>query len=172
MHYLSLDEKKHLGQLIRNELRTLHYGFSTEKTYLDWIKRFLIFHDWREPCELSEDDINSFLTHLAVDRHVAVSTQTQALSAVLFLYKKVLQMDLDYVNGFKRSYKPRKIPVVFSPKEVHLVLAQLPPLYRLIAQLLYGGGLRLNEALRLPRKCRMQQRTWLGSMFFRRNGCR
>lgn len=149
MTKLSPEQRKLLGQRIRNELRTLHYGLRTEKSYLDWIKRFLMFHDWRKPSTMSEPEINAFLTHLAVDRKVAESTQTQALSAILFLYKKVLDAELDYVNGFKRAYKPRRVPVVFSPDEAKAVLANLDGLHHLMASLMYGGGLRLMEAVRL-----------------------
>lgn len=149
MGILSLDERKLLGQRIRNELRTLHYGMKTETSYVTWIKRFLTFHKWHDPHSLSESHINAFLTHLAVDRNVAESTQTQALSAILFMYKKVLEADLDYVNGFKRAYKPRKIPVVFSPAEAKAVIGNLSGHHRLIASLMYGAGLRLMEAMRL-----------------------
>lgn len=143
------EERTALGQRIRNELRTLHYSLSTEKTYIDWIKQFLGFHDWADPAGLAEREINAFLSYLAVDRNVSESTQTQALSAILFLYRKVLERDLDYVNGFKRASKPRKIPVVFTQQEAAAVLQQLVGNQRLVCSLLYGAGLRLNEALRL-----------------------
>lgn len=149
MSKLSPEQRKLLGQSIRNELRTLHYGLRTEKTYLEWVKRFLTFHEWRKPSTMSEPEINAFLTHLAVDRNVAESTQTQALSAILFMYKKVLGADLDYVGGFKRAYKPRKLPVVFSPDEAKTVLSHLDGHHHLMASLMYGAGLRLMEAVRL-----------------------
>ncbi|MDD9893384.1 MAG: integron integrase [Gammaproteobacteria bacterium] len=149
MSVLNPAERTELGQRIRNELRTLHYSYSTEQTYVDWIKRYLMFHGWHDPVGLVEADINAFLSHLAVDRNVSESTQTQALSALLFLYRNVLEQELDYVNGFKRASKPRKIPVVFSPAEAQAVLKNMGGRSRVVAALLYGAGLRLNEALRL-----------------------
>jgi hypothetical protein len=107
----SPEQRKLLGQSIRNDLRTLHYGLRTGKISVEWVKRFLTFHEWRKPSTMSEPEINAFLTHLAVDRNVAESTQTQALSALLFMYKNVLGADLDYVSGFKRRYEPRQLPV-------------------------------------------------------------
>jgi hypothetical protein len=104
----SPEQRKLLGQSIGNELRTLHYGLRTGKTYVKWVKGFLTFHKWRKPSTISEPEINAFLTHLAVDLNAAESTQTQALSAILSMYKKVLGADLDYVCGFKRAYEPRK----------------------------------------------------------------
>lgn len=146
---LTPEERKALGRRLREELRVLHYAIRTEKAYVDWVKRFLIFHNWRHPDQIGEAGVNQYLTHLAVNRKVSEGTQTQALSAILFFYKKVLNADLDYVNGFRRAYKPRKIPVVFSPQEARAVIEQLPDGSKLIAQLMYGGGLRLMEALRL-----------------------
>jgi len=149
MTQLSPEERTALGQRIRNALRTRHYAYTTEKTYLDWIKRFLAFNNWCDPQALGESDINNWLTHLAVDGNVAVSTQTQALSAIIFLYKTVLEADLDYVSGFTRATKPRRIPVVMNREEVAAVLAQLSGQHHLVASLLYGAGLRLMEAIRL-----------------------
>jgi hypothetical protein len=117
MSKLSPEQRKLLGQSIRNELRTLHYGLRTEKTYLEWIKRFLTFHEWRKPSTMSDPESNTFLTPLPVDRNVAENTQNQVLSLILFMYKKFLDAALDYVSGFKRAYKPQNIPVVFSPDE-------------------------------------------------------
>lgn len=146
---LTSEERLALGQKLRAELRVLHYSIRTEKAYVDWVKRFLLFHRWAHPDSLAEAGINQFLSYLAVQRKVSESTQTQALSAILFLYKHVLQRDLDYVNGFKRAYKPRKVPVVFSPQEARDVLALMPASSALAGRLMYGAGLRLMEALRL-----------------------
>lgn len=146
---LTPDKRTALEQLVRDALRVKHYAFRTEKTYLDWIGRFLAFHDWKRPSLIDEQGINDFLTHLAVDGRVSESTQTQALSAILFLYREVMNADLDYVDGFKRAYKPRKIPVVLSPEEAVAVIGHLDGMTKLSAQLMYGGGLRLMETLRL-----------------------
>jgi len=130
-------------------LRTHHYSLRTERAYVGWIRRFILFHRPRHPRELSEADANRFLTHLAVDEHVAASTQNQALAAVLFLYDKVLEQPLDRIEGVIRARKPKRLPVVLTADEVARVMAYLTGDKWLIATLMYGGGLRLMEALRL-----------------------
>jgi hypothetical protein len=126
MTFLSLDERKLLGQRIRNELRTLHYGMRTETSYVAWIKRYLIFHDWQEPSSLTEAHINDFLTYLAVVRYVAESSQTQALSAIIFMYKKVLGSDLETLGsslvmrrGFSNNRKHYYFPNYIEPSGLH-----------------------------------------------------
>ena len=146
---LTPENRTALGRRLRDELRVRHYAYRTEQVYADWVKRFLIFHDWRKPSLIDEEGINAYLTYLATEGNVSVSTQTQALSAILFLYRHVLQQDLDYLNGFRRANKPRKIPVVFSAAEVSEVLGHLSGTSALAAQLMYGAGLRVMEALRL-----------------------
>ncbi|MFZ1398548.1 MAG: integron integrase, partial [Candidatus Promineifilaceae bacterium] len=116
--------------------------------YVDWIKRFILFHQKRHPSEMGKDEVEAFLTHLAVDRDVAASTQNQALSALLFLYRDVLNQPLDWVNVLWAK-KPSRLPVVLTRQEVHAVLNQLTGLPHLVVQLLYGAGLRVNECLRL-----------------------
>ena len=126
-----------------------HYSIRTEETYVDWIKRFIFFHNKRHPLEMGEVEIGAFLTHLAVERKVASSTQNQALSALLFLYGQVLEKKLGAFVGIERAAMPKRMPVVFSPEEARAVLGQMRSPYQLMAELLYGAGLRLMECVRL-----------------------
>ena len=130
-------------------LRVRHYSRRTEEAYVHWIRRYIEFHQHRHPRELAEDDVNRFLTHLAVKEHVAASTQNQALSAILFLYEHVLQQPLDRMEGVVRARRSKRLPVVLTVDEVSRVMSHLTGDKWLIAMLLYGGGLRLLEALRL-----------------------
>src|SRR5262249_33306834 len=114
-----------------------------------WIRRFILFHAKRHPEEMGEEEIAAFLSHLAVHGRVAASTQNQALSALLFLYQQVLDRKLEYIAGVERARRPPKLPVVFTRAEARAVLANLKGDYRLMADLLYGSGLRLLECLRL-----------------------
>ena len=141
--------KPKLLEQARRLLRLRHYSLRTEEAYLAWMKRFILFHGKRHPRELDERDISAFLSGLAVEGKVAASTQNQALSALLFLYKQVLGRELAFIGGVVRVKRPPKLPVVLSPAEVRAVLAQLTGQYRLMAELLYGSGLRLLECLRL-----------------------
>jgi integron integrase len=134
---------------VRWHLRVKHYSLRTEQSYLDWIRRFILFHQKRHPNEMGEKEIAAFLTHLAVNRFVAASTQNQALSALLFLFQQVLDRKLDFIPGVERVRRPAKLPVVLTRSEVRSVLAHLHPAYKLVAELLYGSGLRLMEAVRL-----------------------
>jgi integron integrase len=138
-----------LLERVRWHLRVKHYSLRTEQAYLDWIRRFILFHKKRHPDEMGEEQIADFLSHLAIDGHVAASTQNQALSALLFLYQQVLDRKLEYIDGVERVRRPPKLPVVFTPAEARAVLANLKGDYRLMAHLLYGSGLRLLECLRL-----------------------
>ena len=134
---------------MRFHLRVKHYSIRTEQAYLDWIRRFILFHQKRHPDEMGEEEITQFLTDLAVERHVAASTQNQAFSALLFLYQQVLDRKLDFIDKVERVPRPPKIPVVFTPNEARAVLARLQGDYQLMAELLYGSGLRLIECVRL-----------------------
>jgi integron integrase len=134
---------------VRWHLRVKHYSIRTEQAYVDWIRRFILFHRKRHPNDMGEKEISDFLTHLAVEKSVAASTQNQAFSALLFLYQQVLDQKLDFIANVQRVKRPAKLPVVFTPAEARAVLAQLKGDYRLMAQLLYGSGLRLMECLRL-----------------------
>ena len=134
---------------VRWQLRVKHYSIRTEQAYVDWIRRFILFHHKRHPNEMGEREITQFLTHLAVQKNVAASTQNQAFAALLFLYQQVLQRKLGFMDNIQRVSRPAKLPVVFTPAEARAVLARLKGDYRLMAELLYGSGLRLMESLRL-----------------------
>src|SRR5436853_7874905 len=141
--------KPKLLDQVRQLLRLRHYSLRTEEAYVAWIRRYILFHNKRHPRELGEADVSAFLSALAQEGQVAASTQNQALSALLFLYKKVLQRELAFIGGVARVKRPPKLPVVLAPVDVRTVLAQLHGQYRLMGELLYGSGLRLLECLRL-----------------------
>lgn len=134
---------------IREVIRLKHYSLSTEKTYISWVKRYLLFHNMRHPREMGRREIESFLSYLATTRRVASSTQNQAFNAILFLYNEVLKLELDGSIDAIRAKRPVRIPVVMSHEEALRVIACMAGSYRLMAQLLYGSGLRLMECLRL-----------------------
>ena len=134
---------------VRDCIRALHYSIRTEDAYLLWVKQFVLFHDERHPLEMGKAEVGAFLTYLAVERDVAASTQNQALSALLFLYKVVLDRPLERLDEIPKAKKPQRLPVVFTRDEVRAVLARMPSDSALMANLLYGSGLRLMECLRL-----------------------
>jgi len=140
--------KKLLDQL-RDAIRIKHYAYSTEKTYIHWAKRYILFHNKRHPAEMGVPDIEAFLTHLAQDENVAASTQNQAFNALLFLYRNVLHVELDAPIQALRAKRAQHFPIVLSKDEATRVLAGLQGLHQLMARLLYGSGLRLMECLRL-----------------------
>lgn len=144
-----MDNRPRLLDQVRSQLRLRHYSYRTEQQYVAWIKRFILFHGKRHPASMGAPELESFLSYLAVERKVAAATQGQALSAVLFLYKRVLGVDLPWLENVVRAKKPVRLPVVLTPEEVRAVLGQLDGVYRLVASLLYGSGLRLMEAMRL-----------------------
>ena len=109
--------KPRLIDQTRNVLRLFHYSIGTEETYIQWIKRFIFFHNKRHPKEMGEKEIRVFLTHLVVDKHVSASTQNQALSAILFLYKRVIDVGLDWIDDVVRAKRPKRFPVVLSKDE-------------------------------------------------------
>lgn len=134
---------------MRNTLRVKHYAYSTEKEYLNWCKRYILFHDKRHPKEMGKDEIEAFLTHLAINENISASTQNQAFSAILFLYKHVLKQPIEEVDAV-RAKTPQRLPTVLSQKEVTLVIDNIQNYtHRLIIKIIYAGGLRLKEALRL-----------------------
>lgn len=133
---------------LRQACRVRHFSIRTEDAYADWVERFIRFHGIRHPDTMAEPQVNAFLTHLAVERNVAASTQNQALAALLFLYEHVLNRPLDRLEMI-RANRPRRLPVVLTRSEVRDLLAHLHGTYRLMAQLMYGAGLRLLECLRL-----------------------
>lgn len=141
--------KPRLLDLFREELYVRHYAHRTAKTYAQWVRRFIHFHDLKHPREMGAKEINLFLTYLASKRRVCASTQTQALSALLFLYRKVLKMDIEDLKRVVRARQRKRLPVVLTQNEVGLVLNELEGTIGLIACVLYGSGLRLMEALRL-----------------------
>src|SRR5436853_2679942 len=134
---------------VRDVIRRKHFSIRTEQTYIDWIRRFILFHNKRHPREMAETEVTEFLTHLARDRHVAASTQNQALSALLFLYKEVMRQEIGWLEGVQRAKRPARLPVVLTRDEVHKIFAHLHGMHRLMAGLLYGSGLRLMECVRL-----------------------
>ena len=134
---------------VRDAIRTLHYSIRTEEAYVLWARRFILFHGKRHPAEMGEAEVGAFLTHLAVERNVAASTQNQALGAILFLYREVLKQPLDWVDDVVRAKRPERLPVVLSAAEVRRVLEGLDGEKWLATSLMYGSGLRLLECLRL-----------------------
>jgi len=145
----SVGQKPKLLDQVRAVLRTRHYSYRTEEAYIHWIKRYIFFHNKRHPMEMGEKEISQFLTHLAVNEKVSASTQNQALCSLMFLYKKVLGFDLGELESIVWAKRPSKLPVVLSRPEVKAIMSHLKGTYWLIAQLLYGSGLRLMECLRL-----------------------
>ncbi len=134
---------------VRDAVRTLHYSIRTEQAYVNWIRQFILFHNKRHPRDMGADEVQSFLTYLAARRNVSASTQNQALAAILFLYKQVLKTELDWLDQFQRAKKPKRLPVVFTRHEISRLLNCLDGQSLLMANLLYGSGLRLMECLRL-----------------------
>lgn len=134
---------------LRERLRVLHYSLRTEDSYVYWVKAFVRFQGLRHPADMGREEVEEFLTHLAAQRDLSASTQRQALSALLFLYRQVLSIDLPWMNDVIRPVPRRRLPVVLGPDEVARVLACLAPQHQLFGHLLYGTGLRLMEGLRL-----------------------
>ncbi len=140
--------KPKLLNRVRDAIRVRHMSPKTEKAYVHWIRDFILFHDKRHPQEMAEEEVTAFLTHLATHRHVSASTQNQALSALLFLYRHVLDRELGDLDAV-RAKRPKRLPVVLTRSEVLRLLDHLDGVPRLVATLLYGAGLRLQEALSL-----------------------
>ena len=134
---------------LRERIRLRRYSLRTEQAYVDWVRRFARFHRQRSSSELTADDVEQFLSHLAVDLSVAVSTQNQAQSALLFFYREVLRQDLRWLDGVVRPKSPARLPVVLTVEEVQKLLRAMQGTHRLLGELLYGTGLRIMEALRL-----------------------
>jgi integron integrase len=133
----------------REKMRTRHLAMRTEQAYLQWLRRYVVFHNRRHPRELGAPEVEQFLTYLAVHRKVSAATQNQALQALLFLYRHVLEIELPWLDNITRASHPRRRPVVLSRAEARSLLSQLQGAPWLVANLLYGSGLRLMEALRL-----------------------
>ncbi len=142
-------KKPRFLDLVRERIRVKHYSIRTEEAYVGWIKRFIFFHNKRHPAEMGKLEMEQFLTHLAVDKNVAASTQNQALAALLFMYKEVLQVEPPWVENVTRAKKPVRLPVVLTKSEVKHLFEYIPLTYQLHVKLLYGCGLRLMELVRL-----------------------
>ncbi|MCB9503309.1 MAG: integron integrase [Deferribacteres bacterium] len=139
-----------LLEQVRYALRTKHYALSTEKTYIDWIRQYILYHNKRHPREMGAKEIQIFLSYLAVKRHVAASTQNQALCAIVFLYKHVLKIDPgDFSDKLIWAQRPERLPEVYTPEEAQAMLNNLKGVYWIMGILMYGAGLRLMECLRL-----------------------
>jgi integron integrase len=134
---------------VRKAIRVRHYSYRTEKAYVDWIRRFVIYHGKRHPKNMGGLQVEQFLSYLALERRVSAATQGQALAALLFLYKHVLNVDLPWLDNVVRASRPKRLPTVLSQREAQSVMANLQGAYWLIGVLLYGSGLRITEALRL-----------------------
>ncbi len=148
MHTNSTPAPKFLD-VVRNTLRAKHYSIRTETQYVQWVKRYILFHDKKHPKDLSAAHLEAFLTHLAVEGNVSASTQNQALSAILFVYREILKIDLPWLEQVIRAKKPQRLPVVLNRQEVQDVLAGMEGIYLLMAKLIYGTGMRLMECVRL-----------------------
>jgi integron integrase len=146
---MSSHEQPRLLDQVREKIRFKQYSIRTEEAYVGWIKRFIFFHQKRHPAELGKDEIEAFLTHLSTVGNVAASTQNQALSALVFLYREVLRVDMPDDMRFAYAKKPEKLPVVLTREETVKVLSLLPSDWSLMGRLLYGTGMRLMEAVRL-----------------------
>ena len=141
--------KPKLLDQVHEAIRTRHYSLRTEKAYVHWIKRFIFFHNKRHPFEMAEAEVGQFLSSLATEAHVSASTQNQALNALLFLYRAVLEKPLSYINKIVRAKRPGRLPVVLTRQAVRALLGVLTGPEWLMATLLYGADLRLMECLRL-----------------------
>lgn len=139
--------KPKLLDQVRNAIRLKNYAYSTEKTYVHWVKRYILFHNKRHPLEMDVSEVEAFLTHLAVHENVSASTQNQALCALLFLYNHVLRKELSGRVNPLWAKQSTRIPVVLTREEVWQILDQLSGMYYLIGTLLYGTGMRLMESL-------------------------
>lgn len=134
---------------VRDAIRVRHYSLRTERSYVAWVRRYILFHGKRHPAQMGGAEVTAFLSALAVEGGVAAATQHQALSAVLFLYREVLGVDLPWMNEIVRAKKPARVPTVLSQAEVGRLLAQLEGTPGLMARVLYGTGMRLMECVRL-----------------------
>jgi len=145
------DNPPKLLDQVRDRIRTKHYSLRTEQSYVQWIRRYILFNGKRHPKELGGPEVEAFLSYLATDRNVAASTQTQALSALLFLYKEVLGINLPWLENLTRAKKPRHLPVVLTLDEVKTVLSRLEGRNALMAELLYGAGLTIMVVAATPK---------------------
>ena len=144
-----MTEPPRLLDQVRHAIRLRHYSYSTENAYISWIKRFILANNKRHPRDMGSSEVEAFLSSLAVHDKVSPSTQNQALSAILFLYRRVLKIELEWMDNIVRARRDRRIPVVFTQQEARSVIAHLNDKYWLMGSLMYGAGLRVMECLRL-----------------------
>lgn len=149
---LGQPQQPRLLDRVRIAIRTRHYSLRTEEAYVGWIRRYIFFHKKRHPAEMGEGEINAFLSHLAVKGRVSASTQNQALCALLFLYRHVLEKPFPTLENVVRAKRPKRLPTVMTRGEVRRILSKLSGMHRIAVTLLYGSGLRLLECLRLRTK--------------------
>jgi integron integrase len=141
--------RRKLLDRVRDEIRRLHYSSRTERAYVGWIRRYILYHGKRHPDSMGETEITGFLTYLATQRHVSASTQNQALSALLFLYRRILGREIPWIDNIERPQRPSRFPVVLTPVEVRELLSRMTGTAWIMAGLLYGAGLRRLECCRL-----------------------
>jgi len=141
--------KLRLREQVHEVMRFRHYSVRTEEAYWGWIRQFILFHDKKHPREMGDGQVEQFLAHLATEKNVAVSTQNQALNALVFLYAQVLHRPLGQLEPYARPSRPARLPVVLTQPEARRLLAAMPPKHALLARLLYGTGLRVMEGVRL-----------------------
>ena len=146
---MTMEGSPRLLERVRNRIRIKHYSIRTEQAYLDWIRRFILLHRKRHPEQMGIKEIEAFLSHLAGKGRVSASTQNQALSAILFLYREVLQMELPWLENVTRAKRPERLPVVLTKEEIQSIIEHLEGTHLLMSSLMYGSGLRLMECVRL-----------------------
>ncbi len=145
-----MEIKKKLLDIVREKIRFKHYSLSTERTYVHWIKRYIFFHNKKHPIDMGKNEIEEYLSSLAVEKNVSAGTQNQAFSAILFLYKEVLDVDISEWNvQALRAQERKRVPVVLTKEEVGKVISNLNGIYNLAVSLMYGCGLRMSELLSL-----------------------
>ncbi|MBT1074924.1 integron integrase [Geobacter grbiciae] len=142
-------EKPRLLDILRTRIRLKHYSLRTEQTYTEWAKRYILFHGKRHPAEMGKEEVEAFLSHLAVKHNVSASTQSQARAAILFLYREVLDIELPWLDDVEQAKKPQRLPVVLTVSEVQALLYRLTGTHALMGRLMYGTGMRLMETVRL-----------------------
>jgi len=138
-----------LLERLKEEIQVKHYSPKTEESYCGWVRRFILFHNKKHPKKLGEKEIKQYINHLAVKQNLAAATQNQALCAILFLYREVLDIELEDIENIRWAKKAKRLPVVFSKKEVTRIMAELSGVYKLMVMLMYGSGLRMKECLQL-----------------------
>ena len=144
-----MGRKPRFLDMIRERIRTLHYSIRTEEAYVGWAKKYILFHNKRHPAEMGKEEMEKFLTHLAVDLNVSASTQNQALAALVFMYREVMNIEPPWVENVTRAKKPKRLPVVLTKAEVKRLFSKLSGDQLLYARIMYGCGLRLMELVRL-----------------------